>query len=52
VGVIHALEIVEVEQEHGAVAALTGEACMGLGESVLEQRSIREPRERIVQRLV
>ena len=52
VGVVHALEVVEVQQQQRAVPVLSHDARVGLGESIVEERAIREAGQGIVQRLV
>jgi hypothetical protein len=52
VGIIDALKVIEVQQQHCALAALTCSAGLRLGESVIKKCSIGESGERVVQRLV
>ena len=52
VGVVDSLEVVQVHKQHGADAALANDARVGLGEPVLEERPVGEPRERVVECVV
>ena len=50
--VVHGLEVVEVDEQHGEVAAVALEPRRRVLDAVAEQRLVREPGERVVERLV
>lgn len=52
VGIVDALEIVEVENQDGAEPPVSNNSKIELGEPVVEQRPIGETRQWVVQRLV
>ena len=47
-GVVHCLEVVEVDEEHGQVGAGTGAASQGVIEPVLKERLVGEPGQRVM----
>ena len=50
--VIDVLEIVKVDEHHSEFLAITAAVRNGLAQAFLQQRAVREPRERIVECLV
>jgi hypothetical protein len=50
--VVHALEVIQVQEQHGAVPAVAQHFCPRLFESIVEQRAIGESRQRVVKGLV
>ena len=51
IGIVDPFEVVKVKQQHGAEFALSNGPGTCLDESIVEECTVREPRERIVQRL-
>ena len=49
--VVDELEPIEVEQQHGQPAAAASHARKGVVRSILEQSAVRQPRQRVVERL-
>jgi hypothetical protein len=52
VRVVDPFEVVQVDQQHRADAALTDHSGVRLGQAILEERPVREPGERVVECLV
>jgi len=52
VSVVHSLEVIEVQQQHGSEPALANGLGVRVGEPILEQSPVGEPGERVVEGLM
>ena len=50
--VVHALEVVEVQEEHGELPSITSDLGVRLLEPVVEERTVRKPGQCVVECLV
>ncbi|MNL12359.1 hypothetical protein D3C87_1332250 [compost metagenome] len=49
VGIVHELEAVEIDKQHGKARMLAGAGLDGLREAVVQQRAVRQMGELVVQ---